>query len=166
MNRAKTIRSKQTGAGADRNARMEAEIGQILATEEKLIPSSGFMASVMESIRQEAALPPPIPFPWTWAVLGILQVGGVFGWGAFEIVHLGLPTFDIPDLHSLALTSPHLSAALGLPGLVLWGETAEEIWRPPQKNVVIVKDRGGLKTLSVSQVLLELTALLNRNAET
>lgn len=60
----------------------------------------------------------------------------------------------------------HLSAALGLPGLVLWGETAEEIWRPPQKNVVIVKDRGGLKTLSVSQVLLELTALLNRNAET
>jgi ADP-heptose:LPS heptosyltransferase len=60
----------------------------------------------------------------------------------------------------------HLSAALGLPGLVLWGETAEEIWRPPQKNVVIVKDRRGLKTLSVSQVLLELTALLNRNAET
>lgn len=115
MNRAKTIRSKQTGAGADRNARMEAEIGQILATEEKLIPSSGFMASVMESIRQEAALPPPIPFPWTWAVLGILQVGGVFGWGAFEIVHLGLPTFDIPDLHSLALTSPHLSAALVAP---------------------------------------------------
>ncbi|MGD0614811.1 MAG: glycosyltransferase family 9 protein [Verrucomicrobiota bacterium] len=60
----------------------------------------------------------------------------------------------------------HLSAALGLPGLVLWGETAEAIWRPPQKNVVIVKDRSGLKTLSVSQVLLELTALLNRNAET
>jgi ADP-heptose:LPS heptosyltransferase len=60
----------------------------------------------------------------------------------------------------------HLCAALGLPGLVLWGETAEEIWRPPQKNVVIVKDRRGLKTLSVSQVLLELTALLNRNAET
>lgn len=60
----------------------------------------------------------------------------------------------------------HLSAALGLPGMVLWGETTEEIWRPPQKNVVIVKDRRGLKTLRVSQVLQEFTALLSRNAET
>ena len=60
----------------------------------------------------------------------------------------------------------HLSAALGLPGLVLWGQTTEEIWRPPQKNVVILKDPRGLKNLSVGQVLLELTAVLNRNAET
>jgi hypothetical protein len=40
LNRTKTIRSEQNGADADRNARMGAEIGQILAAEEKLIPSS------------------------------------------------------------------------------------------------------------------------------
>jgi len=56
----------------------------------------------------------------------------------------------------------HLSAALGIPGLVLWGETIEEIWRPPQQKVVIVKDSRGLKTLGVGQVIRELTALLNR----
>jgi hypothetical protein len=111
LNQAKTIRSEQNGAGADRNARMEAEIGHILASEEKLIPSSGFMASVMESVWQEAALPPQIPFPWKWAVPGILLAGGVFGWGAVEIVRLGLPTFDTPALRSLALTSPQLPAA-------------------------------------------------------
>ena len=110
MNRAKKIRSEQNGASAERNARMEAEIGHILGTEEQLIPSSGFMASVMERVRQEAALPPPIPFPWTWAVLGILLVGGVFGWSAFEIFRLGLPTFDMPALHSLALTSTRIPA--------------------------------------------------------
>ncbi len=41
-------------------------------TEEKLIPSSGFLASVIERVRQEAAMPPPIPFPWKWAVAGFV----------------------------------------------------------------------------------------------
>ena len=111
MNRTKKIRSVHDGADAARNKRIDAEIGHILATEEKLIPSLGFMASVMERVGQEAALPPPIPFPWTWAVLGILLVGGAFGWGAFEIVRLGLPAFRVPALHSFVLTSAQLPAA-------------------------------------------------------
>jgi len=115
LNRAKTIRSEQNGAGADRNARMEAEIGQILATEEKLIPSSGFMASVMERVRQEAVLPPPIPFPWKGAVPGILLAGGVFGWGAVEMVHLGLPAVSLAALNSLTLTPTQLPAAFVAP---------------------------------------------------
>lgn len=109
MNRTKTIWSEQNDA--ERNARMEVEIGNILTAEEKLIPSSGFMASVMERVRQEAALPPPIPFPWTWAILGILLVSGVFGWSAFEIFRLGLPALDMSVLHSFTLTLPHLPAA-------------------------------------------------------
>jgi hypothetical protein len=115
LNLAKTIRSKQNGADAERNAKMEAEIGQILATEEKLIPSSGFMAAVMERVRQEAALPPPIPFPWTWAVLGILLVGGVFGWGAFEIFRLGGFAVSLPTLSSLAIYLPRIPAAFVAP---------------------------------------------------
>ncbi len=55
----------------------------------------------------------------------------------------------------------HLSAALGLAGLVLWGDTAERIWRPPHANVVIVKGERGLRTISVSQVLHQLRPLLS-----
>ncbi len=109
MNRAKTIRSK-----AER-AKIDAEIGHILATEERLIPSSGFLASVLERVRQEAAMPPPIPFPWKRAVAGILLVGGVFGWGAVEMVRLGLLVLSLPALNALTLTLPHLSAAFVAP---------------------------------------------------
>jgi hypothetical protein len=34
------------------------------ATSEQLTPSSGFTQSVMDAIRDEATVPPPIPFPW------------------------------------------------------------------------------------------------------
>jgi hypothetical protein len=90
---------------------MEAEIGHILATEEKLIPSSGFMASVMERVRQDAAPPPPIPFPWMWTVAGILLVGGVLGWGAFEIFRPDGLAVSLPTLNSLAFTLPRIPAA-------------------------------------------------------
>ena len=56
----------------------------------------------------------------------------------------------------------HLAAALGLPVLVLWGGAAEHIWRPPHEHAVLIKGEGGLGTISVQQVLRNLTALLNR----
>jgi len=40
--------------------------------EEDIVPSSGFTASVMDAIRREAAVPPPIPFPWKGALPGLL----------------------------------------------------------------------------------------------
>ena len=82
------------------------EIDRILAAEEPLIPSSGFLASVMEGVREEAAAPPPIPFPWKRAVPGFVLVAGVFGWGAFEVVRYGLATAG-----SVSLAPPHISAA-------------------------------------------------------
>jgi hypothetical protein len=60
-------------------------LDRILATEEELVPSSGFAATVMERIREEAAVPPPIPFPWKRAIPGIALATGVFGWGAVEL---------------------------------------------------------------------------------
>ena len=39
---------------------------------EQLAPSSGFVASVMESIQAEAAAPPPIAFPWRRVLPGAL----------------------------------------------------------------------------------------------
>jgi heptosyltransferase-2 len=46
----------------------------------------------------------------------------------------------------------HLAAAVGLPGLILWGDTAEEIWRPPSERIVLVRAAGGLTRLGLDQV--------------
>jgi hypothetical protein len=112
MNRAKTDRSERESAGIDRGAKIETEIEAILVGEDELMPSSGFLASVMERVKQEAAMPSPIPFPWKRAVAGILLVGGVFAWGAVEMVHLGLPAVSLTALNSLTLTPTRLSAGL------------------------------------------------------
>ena len=44
------------------------EIDRILSREEGILPSSGFAVSVMDAVRSEAAVPPPIPFPWRRAM--------------------------------------------------------------------------------------------------
>jgi len=49
----------------------------------------------------------------------------------------------------------HLAAAVGLPTLVLWGESADAIWRPQAEKVVIIKETSGLQELTVSRVLEE-----------
>jgi hypothetical protein len=54
----------------------EDEIDRILSRQDEIVPSSGFAASVMEAVRREAAVPPPIPFPWKRAMAGLL-VGGL-----------------------------------------------------------------------------------------
>lgn len=49
------------------------QIDRILSREEEIIPSAGFTASVMDTVRREAAVPAPIPFPWkrAWPVLAL-----------------------------------------------------------------------------------------------
>jgi heptosyltransferase-2 len=46
----------------------------------------------------------------------------------------------------------HLAAALDLPGLVLWGETALTTWRPQSERMTILRDPAGLAALSVGVV--------------
>jgi heptosyltransferase-2 len=53
----------------------------------------------------------------------------------------------------------HLAAALGLPGIVLWGNTSEDIWRPPHDQVIILKHPAGLKMISVNQVMEKLNLI-------
>ncbi len=48
------------------------ELDQLLMEREEIVPSSGFVASVMEAVQQEAAAPAPIPFPWKWALPGLI----------------------------------------------------------------------------------------------
>jgi heptosyltransferase-2 len=53
----------------------------------------------------------------------------------------------------------HLAAALGLPGILLWGETAHVIWRPPNEKMVLLHNPQGLAQISVEDVLQELSNL-------
>jgi hypothetical protein len=83
-------------------------IDRILAAEEELIPSSGFLAAAMERVRDEAAIPKPIPFPWLRALPGIVLAGAVLGWCGFELVHVGWAT-----AREISLTQMHLTNTAG-----------------------------------------------------
>ncbi len=80
-------------------------IDHVLAEEEELVPSSGFLTSVMESVNDEATAPPPIPFPWARAVPGILLAAGVLGWGGFELVRTAMSAVS-----GISIGTPHLAA--------------------------------------------------------
>ena len=108
MSRARKKRSEAE------QARIETEIGHILAGEDELLPSSGFAASVMDRVRQEAALPAPLPFPWKKAIPILLLAGGGIGWSVAELVHVGLPKIGqfwlgLTAQSWLTFTLPHLS---------------------------------------------------------
>ena len=47
----------------------------------------------------------------------------------------------------------HLASAAGVPNLVLWGESVEEIWRPRNAKTTILREAGGLKALTAARVL-------------
>lgn len=49
----------------------------------------------------------------------------------------------------------HLAAAVGLPGLVLWGESKETVWRPRSDRFEVVRHEKGLRSLPVGQVFAQ-----------
>jgi hypothetical protein len=65
------------------------ELDRVLSrslSEEEIVPSSGFTASVMEAVRREATEPPPIPFPWRRALPGVAAAGLTLVWLFVEII--------------------------------------------------------------------------------
>jgi heptosyltransferase-2 len=55
----------------------------------------------------------------------------------------------------------HLAAALGLAGLVLWGDSAEAVWRPRSDRMRLVREPGGLAALTVDRVWKELGQVID-----
>jgi hypothetical protein len=47
-------------------------LDRMLSRDGEIVPSSGFVSSVMDAVRQEASAPPEIPFPWKWALPGLI----------------------------------------------------------------------------------------------
>ena len=83
------------------------DLDRILNREE-ILPSSGFVDSVMDAVRQEAATPPPIPFPWKRALPGlfvaVLVLVSVLVSGAARLTP-PVPTPQLPGTSAFALPS-------------------------------------------------------------
>jgi ADP-heptose:LPS heptosyltransferase len=55
----------------------------------------------------------------------------------------------------------HLAAAVGLPCVVLWADTLEEVWRPQGEPLVVLKEITGVRAISVEKVMSELRKLVD-----
>jgi heptosyltransferase III len=54
----------------------------------------------------------------------------------------------------------HLAAAVGLPCVVLWADTLEEVWRPQGERLIVLKEITGVRAISVENVMNELCRLV------
>jgi len=54
----------------------------------------------------------------------------------------------------------HLAAAVGVRSLLLWGETAAEVWRPRGEQVTLLHSPGGLGSAPVDAVFAAVKAML------
>jgi hypothetical protein len=96
----------QTTRAQDSTPEFDRAIDRILGNEDQIVPSSGFLATVMERVQEEAAVaaaPAPIPFPWKRAIPGILLAVVVLGWGGVELVRIvaarvALSTLAMPEI--------------------------------------------------------------------
>jgi heptosyltransferase III len=110
--------------------------------------------------------------------LDLLLVGGEAEGERLQRLAAGLPLARLRVAQSLPLAElacrlagcrafighdsgiSHLAAAVDLPCLVLWGDTAEGIWRPPSEKVIVLRHPGGLARLRVTEVVERLRSLL------
>jgi hypothetical protein len=95
---------------------IEDPVDRILSREDDILPSSGFVFSVMEAVRQEAATPPPIPFPWTRALPGLMALGvALIALGSLIVRQLSLPSAVTPASAIVADAFAVLLAAMKSP---------------------------------------------------
>jgi hypothetical protein len=85
-------------------------LDSILATEDDIAPSSGFLAAVMERVEDQARMPAPIPFPWKRALPGFVLACVVFGWVGMKVVQ-----WAVSAMRSASFAAPHVPIAMALP---------------------------------------------------
>lgn len=112
MKPTETIRIDEDSGRAEQSGMIETQIERILAAEDELIPTSGFLASVMERVQEATAAPPSIPFPWKRALPGALLVAGVSGWGAVEWMQSDVFKLDLTAQNWFMQALLHPSSAL------------------------------------------------------
>lgn len=93
---------------------MEDELDHMLSRKDEIMPSSGFVSSVMDAVRREAAAPdpapfPPLAFPWVRALPVFLALAAVIAMlitGFVELLHMPVAATSGP------LLSPAVEHAL------------------------------------------------------
>lgn len=79
-------------------------LDEILSSADNVVPSPGFTTKVMAAVREEAAAPPPIPFPWRRALPGLaVGIGTFVAFLAVALTPLSLGPSPIPPDVSLLL---------------------------------------------------------------
>lgn len=112
------------------------DLDRVLREREEIVPSSGFVASVMEAVQQEAAasapIPfPPIPFPWKWALPGFvvsvaMAMGMIARWVYFG-AHASHPVRSVAvaiPVESLSTLLPHSQIAASTMVALEWSALA------------------------------------------
>ena len=91
------------------------DLDRVIASEPTIEPASGFVSAVMSAVREAAAEPPPLPFPWKRLVLGGSMCTALIVWGVLLL--LRAPT---PPATELAAWQPAVQAvAYAASGLLL-----------------------------------------------
>lgn len=113
----------------------------------------------------------------THTPLSVLLVGGEAEESRFARLAAGRPPWRLQLAQNLRLVDlarclskcvafvghdsgiSHLAAAIDLPGVILWGDSVEAVWRPRSDRCILLRDPQGLTEISVSRVLEALSLL-------
>ncbi|HXX15150.1 MAG TPA: hypothetical protein VEJ47_09640 [Candidatus Eremiobacteraceae bacterium] len=99
------------------------DLDRILSNEPQILASSGFVDAVMDSVRRQATVPPPIPFPWKRALPGISAVAFTLAVLVIFLIrgsaNQSLPPNLVPTLTSLLETWKTFSATWVVLALLL-----------------------------------------------
>ena len=98
---------------------------------EEILPSSGFLVSVMDAVQQEAAAPAPIPFPWKWALPGLIAtvsmaMGMIARWlySAVRVIHPAHPAATRMSIETLSASFPQIQIAITTAVALEWSALA------------------------------------------
>ena len=97
------------------------DLDRILANEPVIRPTDGFAAGVMETVRLEAEMPPPIEFPWARFLPGFFTCLGLISATFMVLGWTGGAGMNVDSQGWIdAITTP-LGQALGLTAAAILG---------------------------------------------
>ncbi len=105
------------------------DLDRILADERVIRPSKGFTAGVMKAVHEQAAVPPPLEFPWSRFLPGLFTCIGlvfatfmVLGWtggaGIGSDTQLWFDAIDTPFGQALVLAGAAILGSLAFAAMI------------------------------------------------
>jgi hypothetical protein len=97
----------------------DSEIDRTLSQRDEILPSSGFVLSVMDAVRQEAAAPAPIPFPWKRALPFVVLGAAALALMVVAVVGMATHLGSDSVVSKVSSASP-LELSLGMESGLRW----------------------------------------------